>query len=56
MSKLLTKSEAAMALRISMRTLERYIVGGLIPAYKVGRKHLIEEKEIDKFLKRNRAS
>ena len=56
MGKLLTKKEAAEALRVSCRTLERHIESKMLVAYKIGRKTLIEQVELDKFIKRNRAS
>lgn len=56
MSKLLTMQEAADALRMSRRTLERHIENGLLHKYKIGRKCLIEATELEKFIKRNRAS
>lgn len=56
MSKLLTMDEAAEALRVSRRTLERYIADGLIVRTKPAGKPLIDEREIAKFLARGRAS
>ncbi len=56
MSKLLTMQEAAAALRMSRRTLERHIEAGLIAKYKIGGKCLIEATDIEKFIKRSKAS
>lgn len=56
MSRLLTLPEVAEILRITRRTLERYIRAGDIPAVKYARKVFIEEREVEKFIKRSRAS
>lgn len=56
MSKLLTMNEAAERLRVSRRTLERYIDDGLIKRSKPAGKVLIEERELERFLARGRAS
>lgn len=53
MGKLLTIDEASEILRVSRRTMERYIVDCQIPKYKISGKVLIEEREIEKLLKRS---
>ncbi len=55
-SKLLTMKEAAAQLRMSRRTLERHIEAGLLVKYKLGGKCLIDQLDLEKFVKRNRAS
>lgn len=56
MSKLLTMDEAAERLRVSRRTVERYIESGLLKRTKPGGRTLIEERELERFLARGRAS
>lgn len=56
MGKLLTLEETCEILRCSPRTLQRHIVSGKLPRYKIGRRCLIEQTELEKFIKRNRAS
>jgi excisionase family DNA binding protein len=56
MSKLLTIEEAAAFLRCSVRTIKRRLAEGAIARYKVGNRCLIEQVEIEKYLKRNKAS
>lgn len=56
MGKLLTMVEAAEQLRISRRTLDRYVDEGMIVKTKIGRKSMIEERELEKFIRRGRAS
>jgi excisionase family DNA binding protein len=56
MSKLLTLDEAAERLRVSRRTLDRYIADGLLIKTKIRGKPLIDEIELIKLVKRSRAS
>jgi excisionase family DNA binding protein len=55
MGKLLTIDEAAERLRVSRRSMERFLHDRLIPRMKFGRKVLIEESELIKFAKRRTA-
>lgn len=56
MGKLLTYKEAAMALRISRRTLDKLVADKEIECFKVGGKLLVEEREIEKLLRRSKVS
>jgi excisionase family DNA binding protein len=48
---LYSRQEAAAALSISVRTLQRLISGGRMRAKRVGRRTLIPHTELEKFLK-----
>jgi excisionase family DNA binding protein len=52
MGKLLTIAEAAKMLSLSRRSMERILHAGELPRMKIGRKVLIDEREIIKFAKR----
>lgn len=55
MGKLLTIQEAAAMLNISRRSIERILHARELPRMKIGRKVLIDEREIIKFAKRRTA-
>ena len=52
MDKLLTLKETARILRVSERTIMRYLMAGKLKASKVGQWR-IREKDLEKFLKEN---
>ena len=54
--KYLTLEEAFSLSHISVDSLRRKIKAGLIPAYRPGKKILIEEKDLEIFIKKNRMS
>lgn len=49
-SNYLTRKEAAKRLTISLPTLSKYSLEGLIPCYRIGSRVLYKEEEIDKAL------
>lgn len=50
MTKLLTLTEAADALRVSVRTVQRLIASGELRPTRIGRRTLVTEREIELFL------
>lgn len=50
MSELLTVPEAAEQIRVSRRTVERFIAAGQIRTHKIGRRTFISQAEIDAFV------
>lgn len=50
MTKLLTLSEAAGALRVSVRTVQRLIASGQIRPVHIGRRTLVTEQEVEAYL------
>ena len=49
---MLNIGEAATVLRVHPETLRRFIRGGKINAYKIGRRKLITKDELEKFIKK----
>lgn len=49
-SKLLTRPEAAEALRISLATLNRHVKTGLIPVIKIGGRRFIRKDAVEKII------
>ena len=56
MGKLLTYQEAAEALRITRRTLDKLVREKQIECIKICGKLLVEEREIEKLVRRNKVS
>ena len=50
MTELLTLTEAAARLRVSVRTVQRLIAAGEIRPTHIGRRTLISEKEVEAYL------
>lgn len=51
MSELLTIQEAAERLRIGKRTVERFVAEGDIVSVKIGRRRLIAETELERYVR-----
>lgn len=49
-----TAEELAKELRVNIMTIYRYIKGGRLKAYKIGKEFRIDRKEFDKFLNKVR--
>lgn len=49
-----TRAEAALRLRVSLPTLDKYIAEGVIKSQRMGKRILIPEAELENFLNRNR--
>jgi excisionase family DNA binding protein len=54
MVEILTVNQVARLLNRDMKTIRRYIVGGQIKAFKVGRDWRIEQAELERFLNKNK--
>lgn len=50
MTKLLTLSEAAGVMRVSVRTLQRLIASGQVRPTRIGRRTLVTETEVETYL------
>jgi excisionase family DNA binding protein len=50
-SDLLTIQEAADRLRIGKRTVERYVADGEIVSIKIGRRRLVPETELERYVR-----
>ena len=50
MTRLLTLDEAAMALRVSVRTVQRLIASGQVRPVRIGRRTLVTETEVETYL------
>jgi excisionase family DNA binding protein len=51
MPELLTLDEVADRLRIGKRTVERLVAGGEIRSLRVGRRRLVEQLEVERYVK-----
>jgi excisionase family DNA binding protein len=53
---LLTRSEAAATLSISVRTLDALLARGELPTRRLGRRRLIARTDLERFIKRDHAT
>jgi excisionase family DNA binding protein len=53
---LLTRSEAAATLSISIRTLDALLARGELPTRRLGRRRLIARTDLERFIKRDHAT
>lgn len=51
MSELLTIDEVADRLRVGKRTVERFVATGEIPSVKVGRRRLVPQTELERYVR-----
>lgn len=56
MGKLLTYLETMKALRICRRTLDKLVAEKQLECIKIGGKLLVEEREVEKLMRRNKVS
>lgn len=49
--KLLTPSEVAKRLGVTLRTVQRWIAEGELPSYKLGKVRRVSEKQLEEFLR-----
>lgn len=48
--KLLTPSEVAKRLDVTLRTVQRWIADGVLPSYKLGKTRRVSEEQLERFL------